>query len=40
MIPFDSTASYSDAIFDLIFDKLVYLKQVVPMNQDWPIHGK
>lgn len=27
MIPFDSTASYSDAIFDLIFDKLVYLKQ-------------
>lgn len=26
MIPFDTTSSYSDAILDLLFDKLVYLK--------------
>lgn len=27
LIPFDTTSSYSDVISDLIFDKLVYLKQ-------------
>lgn len=27
LIPFESTGSYSDAVFDLIYDKLVYLKQ-------------
>lgn len=27
LIPFDTTSSYSDAIADLMFDKLVYLKQ-------------
>ena len=26
-MPFDTTSAYSDAIFDLIYDKLVYLKQ-------------
>lgn len=27
IIPFDTTSSYSDAVLDLIYDKLVYLKQ-------------
>ena len=27
LIPFDTTSSYSDVVLDLIFDKLVYLKQ-------------
>lgn len=27
LIPFDTTSSYSDAVADLIYDKLVYLKQ-------------
>jgi len=27
LIPFDTTSSYSDLLLDLIYDKLVYLKQ-------------
>lgn len=27
LVPFDTTSAYSDAVLDLIFDKLVYLKQ-------------
>ena len=27
IIPFDTTSSYSDVVLDLIYDKLVYLKQ-------------
>ncbi len=39
IIPFDTTSSYSDVVLDLIYDKLVYLKQDGTYEQDWLISG-